>query len=127
MLLSIALNYSYEDVNFALFDFKGGGTSNALKSLPHICGTLSNLDTKHMERALVSFQNECIERQKNIQNMNERSVHPITDITSYRKHLFQFKDMPKMVGITFSGVCNFRVCLKNSIFSVNLWSLTLQI
>lgn len=33
----------------------------------------------------------------------------------------------KMVGITFSGVCNFRMCLKNSIFSVNLWSLTLQI
>lgn len=99
MLLSIALNYSYEDVNFALIDFKGGGTSNALKSLPHICGTLSNLDTKHTERALVSFQNECIERQKNIQIMNEKSIQPITDITSYRKHLFQFKDMPKMADL----------------------------
>ena len=36
---------------------------------------------------------------RRIQNMNERSVHPITDITSYRKHLPQFCDLPKLADL----------------------------
>ena len=95
------MNYSYEDVNFALIDFKGGGTSNALKSLgPHICGTLSNLDTKHMERALVSFfRMNMVERQKNIQIMNEKKYTANYRYYIVSKASFQLKDMPKMADL----------------------------
>ncbi len=96
MLLSISLRYSYLDVEFALIDFKGGGAANILKTLPHVCGTLSNLDTDNMERALVSFQNTVIHRQKMISKMNEMSDEYVSDITTYRRLL---KKYPNMVNI----------------------------
>ena len=96
MLLSISLRYSYLDVEFALIDFKGGGAANILKTLPHVCGTLSNLDTDNMERALVSFRNTVIHRQKMISKMNEMSDEYVSDITTYRRLL---KKYPNMVNI----------------------------
>ena len=96
MLLSIALNYSYEDVQFALIDFKGGGAANVLKTLPHICGILSNLDTVNMERALVSFHNVCMHRQQLIAQMDSLCAQNISDLKAYRN---QRKNHPEMENI----------------------------
>ncbi len=85
MLLSIALQYSYEEVQFALIDFKGGGAANVLKTLPHICGILSNLDVVNMQRALVSFQNVCRHRQEMIAKMNDLSIQNVSDLKTYRQ------------------------------------------
>ncbi len=96
MLLSIAIQYSYEDVQFALIDFKGGGAANILKKLPHVSGVLSNLDMENMERALVSFRNACIYRQKMISKMNEVSDVYINDLYSYRKQRFNHPNLEKI-------------------------------
>ncbi len=96
MLLSIALQYSYEDVQFALIDFKGGGAANVLKGLPHICGILSNLDIANMQRALVSFHNTCVHRQKMIAKMDALCDQSVTDLKSYRN---QRKNHPEMENL----------------------------
>lgn len=89
MITSIALQYSYEDVQFALLDFKGGGIASVLQPLPHVIGTLSNLDITHMQRALIAFEKECEQRQLLFQKMQAKYNTPILDIQTYRKYAQQ--------------------------------------
>jgi S-DNA-T family DNA segregation ATPase FtsK/SpoIIIE len=79
-LLSMALSFSPLDVNFFLIDFKGDGLAGALKELPHIAGTVSNLsEASVIIRALRSLDGELKRRQhvfssagvKNIQSYQE--------------------------------------------------------
>ncbi|MCF0113886.1 MAG: hypothetical protein HUJ56_00930, partial [Erysipelotrichaceae bacterium] len=62
-ILQLALKYSYEQVQFALIDFKGGGLVTAFDnphfSLPHLRGSLSNLDLNETERVLIALKKEC--------------------------------------------------------------------
>lgn len=96
MILSIALNYSYEEVQFVYIDFKGGGGVNTLKGLPHLIGTLTNLQYDTIERALVSFQNECKYREECISKMNKLSESTIMNINDYRSHYQLGFDLPKL-------------------------------
>ncbi|MCQ9276887.1 FtsK/SpoIIIE domain-containing protein [Streptococcus suis] len=41
------------DVAFLLIDYKGGGMGNLFKDLPHLLGTITNLDGAQSMRALV--------------------------------------------------------------------------
>ena len=69
-ILSMAINYSPEDVTFILIDYKGGGLAFAFEnkttgiSLPHLAGTITNLDKAEMDRTLVSIDSEIKRRQK---------------------------------------------------------------
>ncbi len=99
MLLSLAVHYSYEDVQFAMIDFKGGGAAASLQQLPHMVAALSNLDTMHLSRALVSFQNECLRRQRLLAEMSELSEDVIDDIQTYRNHLKQFPQFSKIAEL----------------------------
>ena len=47
-ILSLALNYSPDDVGFLLVDFKGGGMVNQFKELPHLLGAITNIDGKEI-------------------------------------------------------------------------------
>lgn len=40
-ILSLALNFSPEDVSFFIIDFKGGGMANLFDGLPHMAGQIS--------------------------------------------------------------------------------------
>ena len=68
MILSLAVNYSPEHLQFILIDFKGGGISSVFSSgntpLAHLSGTLTNLDDDLKERVLFALRNECIRREK---------------------------------------------------------------
>lgn len=44
-ILSMAVHFSPQDVNFVLVDFKGTGLLQPFENLPHIAGMISNLDT----------------------------------------------------------------------------------
>ncbi len=57
-ILSMAVNYSPEDVAFALIDYKGGGMANAFQELPHTVGVITNLDGSSLERSLTSIESE---------------------------------------------------------------------
>ncbi len=63
-LLSMAVSYSPCDVNFFMIDYKGGGTGNLLKHLPHCAGVISNLSGKQIRRAMSAITSENKRRQK---------------------------------------------------------------
>ncbi len=63
-LLSIAVSFSPEDVNFFMIDYKGGGTGNVLKNLPHCAGAISNLSGKQIKRAMSAITSENRQRQQ---------------------------------------------------------------
>ncbi|MFV0288985.1 MAG: type VII secretion protein EssC [Mycoplasmatales bacterium] len=63
-ILSLAINYSPEEVGFLLIDYKGGGMANLFKSMPHHLGSITNLDGYQSMRALASIKSELKRRQQ---------------------------------------------------------------
>ncbi len=63
-LLSMAISYSPADVNFFMIDYKGGGTGNVLRGLPHCAGVISNLSGNQIKRAMSAISSENKRRQK---------------------------------------------------------------
>lgn len=67
-LLSMAVNYHPDEVSFILIDYKGGGLAGAFEDtqngirLPHLAGTITNLDGAAVNRALISIQSELRRR-----------------------------------------------------------------
>jgi S-DNA-T family DNA segregation ATPase FtsK/SpoIIIE len=62
-ILSLAVNYSPDEVQFLLIDYKGGGMTAPFVGLPHVSGILTNLDGGAIYRARVSLQAEVRRRQ----------------------------------------------------------------
>lgn len=60
-ILSIALKFSPQDASFVLIDFKGTGLILPFMNLPHLAGTISDLDTK-ISRNLIALENELTRR-----------------------------------------------------------------
>lgn len=63
-VLSLAINFSPEDVAFFIIDFKGGGMANLFSDLPHLAGKISNLSGNQIGRAMISIKSENLRRQK---------------------------------------------------------------
>ena len=63
-ILSLAVNFHPHDVGFLLIDYKGGGMAHLFKKLPHLLGTITNLDGAQSMRALVSINAELKRRQR---------------------------------------------------------------
>ena len=62
-ILSLAVNYSPDDVGFFIIDYKGGGMANLFEGLPHMIGAISNLSGNEIHRAMVSIKSENRRRQ----------------------------------------------------------------
>lgn len=88
MLLSLMVNYSPEELQIAFIDFKGGGASHVFEVLdrpiPHIVGSLSNLDSSSTDRVLYALKNECIRRQRIFQETGSRYHATIMNLNDYR-------------------------------------------
>lgn len=80
-ILSLAVNFSPEDVAFFLVDFKGGGMANQFQALPHLAGAITNLTENQIYRALVSIKSENRRRQR----MFAQTGHADVDIYKYTK------------------------------------------
>lgn len=78
-ILSLAVNFSPYEVGFLLIDYKGGGMANLFKKLPHLLGTITNLDGAESMRALASIKAELARRQR-IFNANS-----VNNINNYNK------------------------------------------
>lgn len=74
-ILSMAVNYSPYDINFVLIDFKGSGMADGVKKLPHVVGTLTNLDS-NVERVLMALDSENKRRER---IFSENGVNHIDD------------------------------------------------
>ena len=90
-VLSLAVNYHPNDVSFVLIDYKGGGLAGAFKNedtgvkLPHLAGTITNLDTLEMNRSLVSIQSELRRRQAIFNDARQALNEGTIDIYKYQK------------------------------------------
>lgn len=62
-ILSMAMNYSPQDVSFILIDFKGTGLITPFVDLPHLAGTISNIDTD-IKRNKEALEYELTRREK---------------------------------------------------------------
>ena len=60
-ILSMALHFSPSDVSFVLIDFKGTGLILPFTDMPHLAGTISDLDT-NIHRNLIALENELSRR-----------------------------------------------------------------
>ncbi len=63
-ILSMATLFHPYEVGFIIIDFKGGGMANQFKNLPHLNGTITNIDGKQINRSLMSIKAELIKRQE---------------------------------------------------------------
>lgn len=90
-ILSMAINYHPYEVQFVLIDYKGGGLAGAFENketgikIPHLAGTITNLDTHEMNRSLVSIQSELTRRQKIFSEVREALGEGTIDIYKYQK------------------------------------------
>lgn len=64
LLLSLAVNYSPDDLAFLIIDYKGGGMANLFQGLPHLAGQISNLSGNQIRRAMISIKSENRRRQR---------------------------------------------------------------
>jgi len=91
-ILSMAINYSPDDVSFILIDYKGGGLAYAFENkannliLPHLAGTITNLDKSEMDRTLESINSEVKRRQKLFNTARDLTRESTIDIYKYQKH-----------------------------------------
>ena len=81
-LLSLAVNYSPDDISYFIIDYKGGGMANLFDELPHLAGSISNLSGTQINRALVSIKSENRRRQR---LFNEADVNNINSYTKLYK------------------------------------------
>ncbi len=90
-ILSMAVNYHPDEVNFVLIDYKGGGLAGAFENkdtglkLPHIAGIITNLDQTEITRALSSLNSELRRRQKIFNEARDKLNESTIDIYKYQK------------------------------------------
>ena len=88
-ILSMAINYDPREVQFILIDYKGGGLANILSNskykLPHLVGTITNLDSSEIKRSLASIESELKRRQAIFNKARDISGESVIDIYKYQK------------------------------------------
>lgn len=90
-ILSLAVNYHPDEVAFLLIDYKGGGLAGAFENpqtgvkLPHLVGTITNLDGAMIQRSLMSIESELIRRQKIFNDTKSEVNEGTMDIYAYQK------------------------------------------
>mgnify|MGYP003299434529 CR=1 FL=1 len=77
-ILSMAAKFSPQDASFVLIDFKGTGLILPFMNLPHLAGTISDLDTK-ISRNLIALENELLRRKELLDR------HGVNNINNYLK------------------------------------------
>ena len=90
-ILSMAVNYHPDEVAFVLIDYKGGGLAGAFDDpkrgihLPHLVGTMTNLDGAAIQRSMMSIQSELKRRQRIFNEAKSIANEGTMDIYSYQK------------------------------------------
>lgn len=94
IVLSLSMEYSPEDINFILIDFKGGSTANSLAGIPHSAGCITNLSGGEIERAMLAVKDEIKERQI---RLADAGASHIDDYIRMRESGAAARPMPHLV------------------------------
>ncbi|MCQ2516518.1 MAG: type VII secretion protein EssC [Saccharofermentans sp.] len=88
-ILSMAINYHPDEVAFVLIDYKGGGLTGAFENekyrLPHLAGTITNLDGSSITRSILSIESELKRREKIFGEARLVANDATMDIYKYQK------------------------------------------
>lgn len=89
-ILSMAVNFHPDEVSFVLIDYKGGGLAGAFEDsekgihLPHLAGTITNLDGVAIQRSLMSIESEMKKRQRIFNEVKSANDEGTMDIYMYQ-------------------------------------------
>lgn len=90
-ILSMAVNYHPDEIAFVLIDYKGGGLAGAFDNptkgihLPHLIGTITNLDGSTIQRSIISIQSELLRRQRAFNKVKDINNEGTMDIYTYQR------------------------------------------
>ena len=100
LILSLSVNYSCREIQFVIIDFKGGGISNIFDNeihhLPHLAGSISNLNENNINRTSVSFKNEIQRRETLLKKLSDFIGIPIMNTDAYQKYWTDSCGLPYM-------------------------------
>lgn len=98
-ILSLAVHYHPHEVAFLLIDYKGGGMAQPFKTIPHLLGTITNInDSKNFSmRALASIKSELRKRQR---LFDQNLVNHIDDYMELYKNKQVMEPMPHLFIIS---------------------------
>lgn len=97
-ILSLSVNFHPYEVAFLLIDYKGGGMANLFKKLPHLVGTITNLERSQSMRALASIKAELQKRQRlfgenDVNHINQyQKLYKQGKVQEPMPHLFLISD-----------------------------------
>jgi S-DNA-T family DNA segregation ATPase FtsK/SpoIIIE len=97
-IISLGVNFHPHEVAFLLIDYKGGGMANLFKNMPHLVGTITNLDAAQSMRALASIKAELQKRQRlfgehNVNHINQyQKLYKQGEASEAMPHLFLISD-----------------------------------
>lgn len=90
-ILSMCINYHPDEVQFVLIDYKGGGLAGTFENketgfkIPHLAGTITNLDVTEINRSLLSINSELKRRQSLFNAARDKLGESSVDIYKYQK------------------------------------------
>lgn len=105
LMLSLSLNYSFNELQFVVLDYKGGNGILPLcktgKRLPHLGAFISNLNNYEIERSLFMLKDECRQRQQLFVRKSDELQVTISDMDSYQamKRKYNLPALPSLVVI----------------------------
>ena len=94
-ILSLAVNFNPNEVQFVLIDYKGGGLAGSFENsqvgirLPHLVGTITNLDKSEVRRAIASIESELKRRQRLFNEAREKLKDSSMNIYKYQDYYRQ--------------------------------------
>lgn len=98
-ILSLAVHFHPHEVAFLLIDYKGGGMAQPFKNIPHLLGTITNIEgSKNFSmRALASINSELKRRQR---LFDRYEVSHIDDYTTLYKNGVALEPLPHLFLIS---------------------------
>jgi len=89
-ILSMAIHFHPHEVGFLIIDFKGGGMANQFEDLPHLIGTITNIEGREVDRSLKSIKAELLRRQK---------LFAEVDVNQIDKYILLHKQNPEKAPV----------------------------
>ncbi|MDR3136851.1 MAG: type VII secretion protein EssC [Coriobacteriales bacterium] len=88
-ILSLCVRFKPDELSFVLIDYKGGGLAGIFDGkeyrLPHLSGTITNLDGAAINRSLVSIRSELRRRQAKFNEARDIAGLGSVDIYKYQE------------------------------------------
>lgn len=76
LITSLAVHFHPHELAFVLVDYKGGGMANAFADLPHLIGTITNLEGNLAMRSLAALKSELKRREAMLGEAGVNHIDP---------------------------------------------------